>query len=258
MKTIVILSVGITLSAAFAQGRSSNYRSEAIADASKHERSQREHELSAGVRSQITEALGMGRFYKPGDRWTLAVSRIVHGMVHNTGDENSQRDRVLDPSFYEFRVDSIGPSGQARIEVVRVDDKGKPIEDAHVQRVVLTVSSRFKLVSKEYFFHGLDQPVTANLEGRTNAPMGFESFPVELPNFERAKIASQGRLKANMLPQPLSKLFKRDLNPAQTVRIESPDVLGRTMRVTWQRGDLWPAFVETRGGYSILIKQEKI
>jgi hypothetical protein len=41
------------------------------------------------------------------------------------------------------------------------------------------------------------------------------------------------------------------------IALESSDLFQRPIRSIWRKGDLWPAYVETNGGHSTLILQEK-
>jgi hypothetical protein len=95
-----------------------------------------------------------------------------------------------------------------------------------------------RLTSKQYFYRDLATPVVALHNGTSNVPMGFDSFPVDLPDFQRSKIL---------------KTESQDV-----VAFESPDLLFRPVRVTWRKGDLWPVNIDSPSGQSLLIKQDKI
>lgn len=230
----------------------------AMAQASRFVQNRATEALSTtSIVSGITHILDFSRHFKNGENWMIAVSRVSPGMVHKAADSEAHRNRFLEPQFYSFHVTGVAPTGEARIEVIEVDKDGKAVEAPRIQRLVITVSKSMRLISKEYHYRDRG-PVLVELNVEQNVPMGFDPFPVELPDFERSKVLQGGGLGTAGLPIKLSRLFTHKLDPAKTIRFESPDLLARSMRVTWQRGDLWPALVETNGGVSVLVKQEKL
>ncbi|MBI3557976.1 MAG: hypothetical protein HY074_17065 [Deltaproteobacteria bacterium] len=222
-KTIVAGLLLLTSAQAFADADS--YRKKAIADTAHFLAERKEGALATeGVSRRITEQLGLSRFYVPGDQWLISVTRVSPGMVHGDDNVSAHLNYQLDPVFYRFRVLQINAAGEAQVKVLPVDADGK--SDGAGQ-ALFTLNRQLKITG-----------ITGNLR------LGFDSFPVELPDLGRAKLLS-GNDAAVSAQQ-------------QTIAFESPDLFSRTVRVSWKHGDLWPSEVETMSGSSKLVSQEKI
>ncbi|MBI3543306.1 MAG: hypothetical protein HY075_08560 [Deltaproteobacteria bacterium] len=187
------------------------------------------------------ERVGMKRFYLPGDNWVVAVRFASPGFVRKNDGEGARSMRYLDPQYYEFRVLDVEPDGTSRIDVAQIGIDGQTVDTARVRHVVITVNSELRLSAKEYHYRDLEQPVLAELSSDRNFPMGFDSFPVELPDFEKA-----------------SAVAKLGLDGVSTLELRSKDLFARPLLVSWRSGDLWPTRVESHAGVSTLVRQQKI
>lgn len=191
---------------------------------------------------RIIDNLELNRFYRVGDRWRVLVRHINHGATRKIDGGDTKKDSYGDPQYFEFKVLSLEKNlSEARIEVSPVTSRGEPRSD-RVKKVIITVNRELKLVSKEYDYPDLGQPVIAEYEGDRNSPVGFDTYPVDLPNFASIK-------KMN----PIS-----SFEAEKTIRFEAQDLLARPVKVTWQRGDLWPTHTESRSGLSALVWQDKV
>lgn len=198
------------------------------------------------------------RFYKVGDKWRVAASRVSHGMVHKASEENGKENRFLPPDFFDFKVLEVDiVSGLAKIEIRRVDEKGQEAPINLIQKAIITVNRTPLVVSKQVFYEGLPVPITSEFDDSGVGVMGFAPYPDELPDFRRA-IASDGDPLAN-LPGTLEKYAKARVFEANSVvRMQVTDLFSRKIQVTWRQGDLWPTAFETAGGFNLLIAQERL
>ncbi len=235
MRTIFILGMYL-LAAAPALADADSYRKTAIADASRFVAARKATALATDSSAkQVLENLALARFYKAGDRWTIAVSRVSPGMVYAVDNPAAHQNHFLEPVFYEFHVMLVKRDEEAYVEVT---ERGKK-----APRTLLTISRQMRL----------DQSTEAEVR------VSFDAFPIELPDFARAKILAPGIFpKAGVPRVSLVRQQQHVVVPEQSVAFETPDLYSRPMRVLWQRGDLWPAEVETASGYSVLIRQDKI
>lgn len=236
-----------------------DYRKIAIAEASRAA-SEREaiHMKAESVSVELRRKIGLDRFFKVGDSWVVAVSHVSFGLVHAANDAVARRDVFLAPIFYRFTVAAVETDGKADVEVVRVDEKGNTMENERVQKLVFSVGRNFQTMRKDYFYSDRAAPITAEYTSDHGVPMGFDSFPVELPDFGHSReleVSLTG--PASGLPKTLTALIPQGLTGANTVRFESPDLLARRIRTTWRRGDLWPTIVESPAGTAVLVHQEK-
>lgn len=193
--------------------------------------------------TNITAELGFDRFYKKGDRWLMEVRYLNAGMVRKTSGDEAHRDSYADPVYFEFKVESLSnDQNEAHIVVSQVTREGKPI-DARVKHAKITVSRRLKLVSKQYFYRGREEPISAEFSGDRNLPMGFDAFPIELPDFEGSRLLSPSRLA--------------EAAPGDSIWFECHDLFMRKVRVQWKRGELWPRQIKSHNGQARLILMEK-
>jgi hypothetical protein len=122
--------------------------------------------------------------------------------------------------------------------------------------VEIELARDLSITSKKYFYRDLEKPVTASFESTHNGSMGFDPYPTDLADLDRAsRLAPE---QTPLIPRVLEKYAaKRVVDAKQLISVESPDLFFRPVRVSWQRGDLWPSYVETPSGFSLLIVQEK-
>ena len=219
-----------------------SYRSTALADASRFVAEKKRESLSAEVRAgTITEKLGLSRFYKAGDKWVVAVSRVSPGMVHDNDSAATHLNVYLDPVFYEFRVLRVDNGEEAQVKVTQLGGAA--------QAVTIKINNRMKLVA--------DMSATDIQSFATPVPTGFDAFPIMLPDFGQAHLTSES-VAQHQIPRSLAHLPRHQLVAGQSIAFESPDLFARPVRVVWQRGDLWPTEIESASGYSVLVRQEKL
>lgn len=209
---------------------------EAMADASRF--AAKRNALStraADTRVRIQQALGWPRFYRTGDRWTVQVKHIVHSSSRKVADGHAQRDEYANPLYFSFRVLSAEQGREtAEIEVKQVDQSGNLVQ-SRVERVVLTVDSKLTVLSKRYEHAESGAVVSLALNGNRNVPMGFDVFPVDLPDFTTAD---------------------RVTMTSGDLRFECLDMLSRKLRFQWKRGDMWPTRIDAPSGVMTLVSQE--
>lgn len=189
------------------------------------------------VRDSVLDKIGLARFYKPGDRWVVATSYVSHGMDLREEPQMQLIDRFLEPAFYEFKVVEVS-SGKAKINVLRIEPDGKPFTGPGSRQASFVFDSQL-----------------------TSVPTGFQTVPIDLPDLSRSKVVSESHshIDDRTIPNSLKSYVNRHpFQRNQAIELESYDMLLRSIRMVWQKGDLWPSRVETPRGYSILIQQEKI
>ncbi|MEW6057671.1 MAG: hypothetical protein AB1540_13760 [Bdellovibrionota bacterium] len=208
-----------------------------LAEASRYveEQSRRQNHYALQADGGIAMQL-MPRFYRVGDRWTISVSRISHGMIRRNTEKEAKENRELAPVLYSFNVVEIDRSnGNAQIDVVESRGPGDLMPPSRITKLRLEIDPRFHIVSKQYFYRDQTNPVVASLGTEDNVPIGFDPFPVELPNFQEATVSVASN---------------------ESFEMKSPDLFKRTVKVLWRKGDLWPTQIESPSGRYTLVKQE--
>jgi hypothetical protein len=218
---------------------SADYRAEAAREASKTVKARAAARNSVTADAlKVSTVFDIGRFYKVGDHWTVSVRNIARGMVRKTDQTKRPPDRLLDPLFYDFRVVTVA-SDKAVIEVKQIGANGKPLRaKGRVSHVEITLDRSMRVVGKKYFYPELNAAVPSEFEAFQSLPMGFNSFPIELPDFRQTRALQNVNASEGML------------------WFESHDIFARSVRVAWKKGDLWPTYVQNPSGISALVSQE--
>lgn len=172
--------------------------------------------------SSLTEALRLERFYKPGDRWLVAVTFIDHGINRKSDDPDELKNSALDPKYFEFTVARLTGERKAEVLVNEVSEKGELIKGAASRAIEIALDAELSTGFKDV---------------RHARKLGFNSFPILLP-----RIAGTGKSNA----------------ADDTLVFEAYDFLMRKQTITWKKGQLWPAVVEAAAGRSVLVREEKV
>lgn len=237
---------------------SSAWTNDDMAEASRFVEELRAVEAAAALSIASTEprqAIGMARFYRKGDRWVVAVSHISHGFMRKMDDTTDEKALHLDPQYYSFRVTDANDS-QATIEVTPVTAAFAPMLSARTEKTLVVVSKDLEIISKSVHRRDASVVVTSQQPKPSNVSSGFSAMSIVLPEFKRTKPAPVREL-STFMPEALVEVDQRHpIDQNKLVRFNERDLFNRAVRIDWQRGDLWPARVQTTSSYSLLIAQE--
>lgn len=211
---------------------------------SEHLRSERAKALklpAAGDAQTPGAALSLGlkrKFLEPGQSWRVDVYRKSLVAMRRTGEPKDLREKALPVETYYFQVAALTEGRKARVEI-RPENERKP-------KLALTLDDRFVILSKEELDdQGRVMRFTALPENH-NTVMGFEAFPIVLPD-----LSSTAGEPLESVPAKLRETRPR-FDRERAARFQFADMLGRRVEVIWQDGDPWPSFVETAGVVAVM------
>lgn len=182
------------------------------------------------------------RFYKTGDSWSVAFTPS-DGPDTQAGQPNAKRVAI----YFDYKVSSVDERNLARIEVrQRLGENETPI-DARIAHMVLVVNSQFVTIKKEIHFKDGRAPASIATNGRENISSGFSAYPIDLPSLN----TDEGQVLKEV-PAALKDL--RGFDPKRALYFEANDLYARPVRSIWRDGDIWPVYVSTPAGISVLVE----
>ena len=185
--------------------------------------------------------LGLGeRFYKTGDSWSVAFTP--------SAGPDSAASVKRSPIYFDYKVTSVDERKLATIEVrQRLNEKDVPV-DARIDYMGLLVNSQFVTLRKEIHFKDGRAPSAVPTNGRENISSGFSAYPIDLP----ALSGDEGQHLKNV-PDELKNV--RGFDAKRALDFESSDLYARPVRSIWRDGDVWPVYVSTPAGVSVLVTE---
>jgi hypothetical protein len=217
------------------------------------------------------ETLRLQRFYRVGDRW-----RVWHAPRKETQHERRERNSTALPEYarplaYDFEVVQVGrytarngsERKTAEIRVTIADPRlAASLRASNAPtRLTLVINDLFRGIYKVYHHprvrpDGL-QDITVSLDGRRNITAALDRFPIELPNVSRAH--GYPTLDAPYLPPSLRTALGRDfsIDLAASTSFRYRNHLGKRLEVIWTRQGLWPAYVASESGITVLVSEQR-
>jgi hypothetical protein len=205
-------------------------------------------ERSRGAQALTASAVStLHRPYHIGDSWDV-LSWNWSDLTPSAG-----RGAVL-----HYEVTSTTPPSQVVMNVTqRANATGDSQVDPKVQFIQLTLQNLTVDSQREIHFQNRVVTLTGDTMPGNLSPL--ESYPFEFPDLrdaEKINLSAAEDYSKEITPEALSAAQKAgfQLDPAQSMRFESQDSFGRPINVMWQRGDLWPTYVNTSHGFMFLLK----
>jgi hypothetical protein len=212
------------------------------------EKISREHLRGAQALTASTVST-LHRPYQVGDSWDV--------LSWNWSDLTPSAGRG---AILHYEVTSTTPPGQVVMSVTQRANSvvGSPISlvvDPKVQSIQLTLQNLTVDSQREIHFQNRVVTLTGDTMPGNLSPL--ESYPFEFPDLRDVGTSSAAEdYSKEITPEALSAAQKAgfQLDPAHSMRLESQDTFGRPINVIWQRGDLWPTYVNTSHGFMFLLK----
>ncbi len=220
---------------------------ESLKIADRHVQKQKSVSDRAGALSTSMLRSLYGKYYKIGETWKVAALRSDSTMARKVSDAEQLQPRADRVIILQYEVVDMknGPNPRAVVEVTQLNEEGYPIVDASVEKIILTIDDQLAESTAKYIFK--DTKKTAS---------SLELFPIEVPTLATADQLT--RTAAPDLPSALKGVAsKHGYNPklSQSSWFEEDDAFGRAVKILWQHGDPWPAYLKTSNGVSILLSK---
>jgi hypothetical protein len=215
---------------------------------------QRQKALASSANALSASALRrlMGRYYRVGETWDVAVFRPNTSMMRMTDDPEQLRSRGGMAGIFRYKVSElkVGERPEIVIEITQLEDFGiKPI-DSEVDHIALKVDDRLAQIGKTYFFRSSS---IISVPGRVR--------PLDLLPLDAPEVLTAERHEVTALPQlpvVLSQIASQagvHFDRSRSSWLEQSDFFGRPVRFLWQQGDPWPSYLSTANGVAILIRK---
>lgn len=254
------IGAGVRFALALFASFSTAWADDEMAEASRFVEQTRVKEAATALTVPLQDArqaVSMPRFYRKGDRWVVAVSHASHAFMRKMDDTADEKVLHLDPQYYLFKVVQSDDLA-ATIEVAPVTSAFTPVSGSRIEKAVIVISKDLEIASKTVHRRDASVAITSQNPRPSNVSAGFSAMSIVLPEFKRTKPTAVLELNTFM-PEALTEASQRHpIDQKKLVRFNETDLFGRSVRIDWQRGDLWPARVQTTSSYSLLIAQELV
>ena len=234
--------------------------------------------LDANDPASALSRLGLLRHvFAVGQHWTVQVTPKVdsRGRPPISSAEPlpaAEPERVL----YDFKVLSVVPGSNARVEVRERAATSEALS-SRVDHIVLTLNEQFVVRAKE--IHHVNRPAhssvrqgatapvdrTSTIErqgatapvdrtttiefgGEANVALGFEAYPIDLPD-----LGSAENEPLRDIPKAVAKHLP--VAPEHILDFHFNDLFARPVRALWAEGDVWPLYYENTAFTAILISR---
>lgn len=209
--------------------------------------------LGVADSTQAVRALSMvglqRRFYEVGQSWSVDFRANESTLARKSGGlaVDPTVRTLRRPSRFDYKVLAIDSRlHRASIEVRQhINSDDLPV-DPRLERVILTVSEQFVVLAKELFYRDGRAPTTIALNAAGNVPMGFDAYPVDLPD-----LASREGQPLREVPDELKE--RPGLTSARALDFRVNDLFARPVRLIWTEGEVWPVYVQSPAGTAILV-----
>ncbi len=198
----------------------------------------------AGSPASALALLGLQRkFFYVGQTWTVQVTHKSDSRGRMPAPSASPLpEPTASPVLYDFKVLAVDGLKRARLEVrERANHAG--IGGDHL---ILLVNEQFVAFRKELHYGDGRGVRVIELGGDANVALGFERFPVDLPD-----LGAMAAEPVRELPQALRPYL--EATHGQILDFRFDDLFARPVRALWADGDVWPLYFESSAFTAILI-----
>lgn len=238
-----------------------DYYREALRVADQHVQKQkrREAEGASALSSSLIREL-LGRYYQVGDRWEVAAAQRISALSRPIVEPGPQRDSVGAVGVFRYEVVEIasGATPQVVLQVTQLAKHGVRVADPRVQFLRLKMSDALRQGQKTYVLAGSGERVDVIPQGIRSGFTSLEFFPLDVPELSDPDV-SESVAAVPELPAELSRVARAagwTPKPAAGRWYDQSDFFGRPVRFLWERGKLWPTYLETPQGIAILLDRE--
>lgn len=202
----------------------------------------------------------LGRYYEVGDQWEVLAWHFVPSMMRMTSEPNRLDASLREAGVFRYQVIAIrtGIHPEVDIEVTQLEKLGYKPVDSKVESLRLTLSDSLVQNKKSYLFKNLSEYIPVSPEGIRSSITPLEFLPLDAPEIMSAMRTQITTLP--ILPEVIRKVvipLGYAPDPAKGTWFESEDFFGRPVQLLWQRGDFWPSYLATPGGFAILLPKKE-
>lgn len=203
--------------------------------------------VTPGSASSAIAVLGLRqRFYRTGDVWSVAFTPSDNPDVRRSSSPAELVAVKRKPVYFDYKVVDVDAQRLARIEVRQRVGENEIAIDQRIDHMILVINPQFVTVRKEIHFRDGRAPATMVTNGQANLSTGFSAYPVDLPTLN----SSEGETLRE-IPSELKKVA--DFDAKRALDFHASDLYARPVRAIWRDSDLWPVYVKTPAGTSILV-----
>lgn len=198
-----------------------------------------------------------GRQYKEGDSWDVAAWQFMSSTMRKTADTSKLSTGFNNGGIFHYEVIRSGSGQRLKLKITQLNVKGfKPV-DPRFESIFLEVNETLSQSRKDYRLRGQTSTLSVSPEGIHSSMTPLELYPLDFPDVVTAeqKTPTSPPLLPNAIQDVANKLGF-NVDPKRSKLFEQDDFFGRPIKIMWQEGDPWPAFIQTSGGISILIQRE--
>ncbi|MBY0472153.1 hypothetical protein K2X30_13380 [bacterium] len=204
---------------------------------------------ASALRTQLSQGVAAlrlaDRFYEKGQSWEVELWSTSSDAMARMESASSASTAMRDKPFrFAFKVIDVGASQVAEIEVRPVSQGGQTIEP-RIDHVVLKINSDRTIIQKNVYYKDGRPPVAFLGGNESNLSLGFDGYPLVLPDLK--SIDGKPITEA---PRDLPNGAR--LNATRGLDFRFHDAYAREIRVIWEDGAPWPAYVKTPAGVAIV------
>lgn len=184
--------------------------------------------------------------FKQGQKWIVELLPKANSDSFGVRSSSmSSPVKALRFSFEVLRFDS--ETGLAQIRVQPDSSAKNRIAGPPVDHLVLAINDKFFVTRREVRYTGSTPARSFEGDGRDNISLGFDIFPLDLPNIE-----SMPGAPVQDLPSDLADLGGLE----NAIEFRFSDLYARPVRVIWRKGAPWPDYIQNSAGVARLVSVE--